>query len=106
MDRKLDWLVSCLLFFLEYLKLNIGNRFTKFGATVPYRPVEDLAFIVAKFLLKVQYHGGMKFGRTAGGPFIGTTYDYDAPIDEYGWLSKLAEEDGANARSIHLEVIQ
>lgn len=31
-----------------------------------------------------QYHGGTNFGRTAGGPFITTSYDYDAPVDEYG----------------------
>jgi hypothetical protein len=31
-----------------------------------------------------QYHGGTNFGRTAGGPFIATSYDYDAPLDEYG----------------------
>lgn len=36
------------------------------------------------FLLFEQYHGGTNFGRTAGGPFITTSYDYDAPIDEYG----------------------
>ncbi|GAU12955.1 hypothetical protein TSUD_97660 [Trifolium subterraneum] len=30
------------------------------------------------------YHGGTNFGRTTGGPFISTSYDYDAPIDEYG----------------------
>ncbi|PON79885.1 Glycoside hydrolase [Trema orientale] len=30
------------------------------------------------------YHGGTNFGRTAGGPFITTSYDYEAPIDEYG----------------------
>lgn len=35
-------------------------------------------------LLKFQYHGGTNFGRTAGGPFIATSYDYDAPLDEYG----------------------
>ncbi|KAK9167474.1 hypothetical protein Scep_002665 [Stephania cephalantha] len=29
------------------------------------------------------YHGGTNFG-TSGGPFITTSYDYDAPIDEYG----------------------
>lgn len=33
-----------------------------------------------------QYHGGTNFGRTAGGPYIVTTYDYDAPLDEYGNL--------------------
>ncbi|KAL4367439.1 hypothetical protein GQ457_05G012650 [Hibiscus cannabinus] len=32
------------------------------------------------------YHGGTNFGRTAGGPFITTSYDYDAPIDEYGLI--------------------
>ncbi|KAM7496716.1 hypothetical protein LguiA_021130 [Lonicera macranthoides] len=32
------------------------------------------------------YHGGTNFERTTGGPFIATTYDYDAPIDEYGLL--------------------
>ncbi|PRQ23884.1 Beta-galactosidase [Rosa chinensis] len=26
------------------------------------------------------YHGGTNFGRTAGGPFIITSYDYDAPL--------------------------
>ncbi|KAG0485051.1 hypothetical protein HPP92_009130 [Vanilla planifolia] len=29
------------------------------------------------------YHGGTNFGRTVGGPFIATSYDYDAPIDEF-----------------------
>ncbi|GER35991.1 beta-galactosidase, partial [Striga asiatica] len=30
------------------------------------------------------YHGGTNFGRTASGLFIATSYDYDAPLDEYG----------------------
>lgn len=30
-----------------------------------------------------QYHGGTNFGRTSGAG-ITTSYDYDAPIDEYG----------------------
>lgn len=109
------------------------KRFTEFGGTVHQRPVEDLAFAVARFIQKGgsyinyymvtylshfvyaisthtckhtrthfiflsfksafrqmvnhglwQYHGGTNFGRTAGGPFITTSYDYDAPIDEYG----------------------
>lgn len=33
-----------------------------------------------------QYHGGTNFGRTSGGPFIATSYDYDAPLDEYGMV--------------------
>jgi hypothetical protein len=35
-------------------------------------------------LVLLQYHGGTNFDRTSGGPFIATSYDYDAPIDEYG----------------------
>ncbi|OAY71852.1 Beta-galactosidase 2 [Ananas comosus] len=69
------------------------RRYTGFGTPVPHRPVEDLAFGVAKFIQKggsfvnyYMYHGGTNFGRTAGGPFIATSYDYDAPIDEYGLL--------------------
>ncbi|KAB1218433.1 Beta-galactosidase 1 [Morella rubra] len=65
--------------------------FTEFGGPVPHRPAEDVAFSVARFIQKggsfinyYMYHGGTNFGRTAGGPFIATSYDYDAPIDEYG----------------------
>lgn len=32
----------------------------------------------------LQFFGGTNFGRTSGGPFYVTSYDYDAPIDEYG----------------------
>ncbi|CAN1770982.1 Beta-galactosidase 3 [Linum perenne] len=62
-----------------------------FGSTNPHRSAEDLAFSVARFFQKggslnnyYMYHGGTNFGRTAGGPFITSSYDYDAPIDEYG----------------------
>ncbi|KAH9288853.1 hypothetical protein KI387_032970, partial [Taxus chinensis] len=72
---------------------NYVGWFQAFGGAVPYRPVEDLAFSVARFFEKggtlqnyYMYHGGTNFGRTAGGPFIATSYDYDAPIDEYGML--------------------
>ncbi|KAM7464298.1 hypothetical protein LguiA_032419 [Lonicera macranthoides] len=34
------------------------------------------------------YHGGTNFGRTSGGPYITTSYDYDAPLDEYGNLNQ------------------
>ncbi|XVE56106.1 hypothetical protein DITRI_Ditri03aG0210700 [Diplodiscus trichospermus] len=67
--------------------------FTEFGGTIHHRPVQDLAFAVARFIQKggsyinyYMYHGGTNFGRTAGGPFITTSYDYDAPIDEYGLI--------------------
>uniref|UniRef100_A0A166ENF5 beta-galactosidase n=1 Tax=Daucus carota subsp. sativus TaxID=79200 RepID=A0A166ENF5_DAUCS len=72
---------------------NWTGWFTNFGGAVPYRPAEDLAFSVARFILKggsfinyYMYHGGTNFGRTAGGPFIATSYDYDAPLDEFGLL--------------------
>ena len=35
-------------------------------------------------VLWLQYFGGTNFGRTSGGPFYITSYDYDAPLDEYG----------------------
>ncbi|OAY67949.1 Beta-galactosidase 3 [Ananas comosus] len=47
---------------------------------------EDVAFAVARFRERwsVQnyyvYHGGTNFGRTTGGPFITTSYDYDAQL--------------------------
>ncbi|XP_042439473.1 beta-galactosidase 8-like isoform X3 [Zingiber officinale] len=70
---------------------NWSGWFLDFGGRVPYRPVEDLAFSVARFFQRggtfqnyYMYHGGTNFGRSSGGPFISTSYDYDAPIDEYG----------------------
>lgn len=70
---------------------NWPGWFKTFGARDPHRPPEDIAFSVARFFQKggslqnyYMYHGGTNFGRTSGGPFITTSYDYDAPIDEYG----------------------
>ncbi|ONK77658.1 uncharacterized protein A4U43_C02F9110 [Asparagus officinalis] len=67
--------------------------FTGFGGPIHYQHVEDVAFPIAQFIQKCgsyfyyyMYHGGTNFGKTAGGPFIATNYDYDAPIDEYGLL--------------------
>ncbi|XP_060180744.1 beta-galactosidase 3-like isoform X1 [Lycium barbarum] len=34
------------------------------------------------------YHGGTNFGRTSSALFIATSYDYDAPLDEYGLLNE------------------
>ncbi|KAL5778080.1 hypothetical protein ACOSP7_011006 [Xanthoceras sorbifolium] len=72
---------------------NWSGWFTEFGGPVYRRPVQDLAFAVARFIQKggsfmnyYMYHGGTNFGRTAGGPFITTSYDYDAPLDEYGLI--------------------
>ncbi|KAH7279619.1 hypothetical protein KP509_37G026600 [Ceratopteris richardii] len=70
---------------------NWSGWFQSFGGRKPHRPVEDIAFAVARFYEKegtfqnyYMYHGGTNFGRTAGGPYITTSYDYDAPLNEYG----------------------
>eukprot|EP00252_Welwitschia_mirabilis_P005340 TRINITY_DN15846_c0_g1_i1.p1 TRINITY_DN15846_c0_g1~~TRINITY_DN15846_c0_g1_i1.p1 ORF type:complete len:802 (+),score=93.62 TRINITY_DN15846_c0_g1_i1:301-2406(+) len=64
--------------------------FLEFGGKYPHRPVEDLAYAVVQFIVNggtfvnyYMYYGGTNFGRSAG-PFIAPSYDYDAPIDEYG----------------------
>ncbi|KAK9155177.1 hypothetical protein Sjap_002657 [Stephania japonica] len=61
--------------------------YASWGGTVPHRPVQDNAFAVARFF----QHGGSFQNyympiRTSGGPFYTTSYDYDAPIDEFGLL--------------------
>ncbi|KAH6810404.1 beta-galactosidase 8 [Perilla frutescens var. frutescens] len=72
---------------------NWSGWFSSFGDPVPHRPAEDIAFSTARFyqlggtfMNYYMYHGGTNFGRTSGGPFITTSYDYDAPIDEFGLL--------------------
>ncbi|KAL2506415.1 Beta-galactosidase 9 [Abeliophyllum distichum] len=74
---------------------NWDGWYTSWGERVPHRPVEDLAFAVARFFQRggsfqnyYMYFGGTNFGRTSGGPNYITSYDYDAPIDEYGLLSQ------------------
>ncbi|KAI4355825.1 hypothetical protein L6164_004562 [Bauhinia variegata] len=68
--------------------------FTEWGKPVPHRAAEDCAYAIARFFQTdgvlmnyYMYHGGTNFGRTAGGPYIATSYDYDAPLDEYGNLN-------------------
>ncbi|CAI9097866.1 OLC1v1034380C2 [Oldenlandia corymbosa var. corymbosa] len=65
--------------------------YQKWGEPSPHRPAEDLAFATARFFQLrgtlqnyYMYHGGTNFGRTSGGPYIITSYDYDAPLNEYG----------------------
>lgn len=57
----------------------------------PIRPAEDIAFSVARFIARggtyfsyYMWHGGTNFGRS-GADFQTTSYDYDAPITEYGF---------------------
>ncbi|KAK9167478.1 hypothetical protein Scep_002669 [Stephania cephalantha] len=93
---------TCNSFYCDQFKPNSPNKpkiwtenwpgwFRTFGSKVPQRTPEDIAYAVARFFQKggslnnyYMYHGGTNFGRTSGGPFITTSYDYDAPIDEYG----------------------
>ncbi|GFY98543.1 beta-galactosidase 15 [Actinidia rufa] len=74
---------------------NWTGWFKNWGGKDPHRTAEDLAFSVARFFQfggtfqnYYMYHGGTNFGRTAGGPYISTSYDYDAPIDEFGNLNQ------------------
>ncbi|KAL5704441.1 Beta-galactosidase 10 [Ranunculus cassubicifolius] len=93
---------TCNSFYCDQFTPNSANKpkfwtenwpgwFKTFGSRDPHRPAEDVAYAVARFFQKggslnnyYMYHGGTNFGRTSGGPFITTSYDYDAPIDEYG----------------------
>ncbi|GAB2269227.1 Beta-galactosidase 1 [Dionaea muscipula] len=81
--------------------------FAEYGSPLPSRPVEDLAFSVLRFIQKggsfinyYMYHGGTNFGRTAGG-FIVTSYDYDAPLDEYGLLR---QPKWGHLKDLHLAI--
>lgn len=69
---------------------NWPGWFQKWGESVPYRPVEDVAFAVARFYAKsgafmnyYMFHGGTNFERTAASDLV-TSYDYQVHIDEYG----------------------
>ncbi|KAL2928162.1 Beta-galactosidase 3 [Bienertia sinuspersici] len=56
---------------------NWPGWFKTFGSMDPHRPVEDVAYAVARIMVgQIWSH--------CRWPFITTSYDYDAPIDEYG----------------------
>ncbi|KAL9146475.1 hypothetical protein ABFS82_13G112700 [Erythranthe guttata] len=87
---------------------NYVGWFLAFGYAVPFRPVEDLAFAVARFFETggtfqnyYMYFGGTNFGRTAGGPLIATSYDYDAPINEYGLIN---QPKWGHLRDLHIAI--
>ena len=74
---------------------NWTGWFQNWGQNRPTRPAEDLAFAVARFIARggtyvgyYMFHGGTNFGKTAGGPYIITSYDYNAPLDEYGFKNE------------------
>ncbi|KAF6159503.1 hypothetical protein GIB67_032274 [Kingdonia uniflora] len=67
----------------------------EFWGKIKQRSGQDLSYAVARFIQKggsfvnyYMYHGGTHYGRIARGPFITTTYDYDAPLDEYGLIKQ------------------
>ncbi|KAG8367243.1 hypothetical protein BUALT_Bualt16G0052300 [Buddleja alternifolia] len=83
--------------------------YKQFGGPTPYRPAEDLAYSVAKFVQNngsyfnyYMYHGGTNFGRTSG-LFVTTSYDFDAPLDEYGLPH---ETKWAHLRDLHKAIKQ
>ncbi|KAK4857829.1 hypothetical protein QYF36_006905 [Acer negundo] len=87
---------------------NYSGWFLAFGYAIPYRPVEDLAFAVARFFEiggtfqnYYMYFGGTNFGRTAGGPLVATSYDYDAPLDEYGFIR---QPKWGHLRDLHMAI--
>ncbi|KAG9134791.1 hypothetical protein Leryth_001122 [Lithospermum erythrorhizon] len=105
-DAPASVIDTCNGFYCENFRPNRPNKpkmftelwtgwYTQFGGPVPKRPAEDIAFAVARFVQNngsffnyYMYHGGTNFGRTGSGLFVATSYDYDAPIDEYGLLNE------------------
>jgi hypothetical protein len=89
---------------------NWSGWYTDFGSAISHRPTEDLAYSVARFIQNrgsfvnyYMYHGGTNFGRTSSGLFIATSYDYDAPIDEYGLPN---EPKWSHLRNLHKAIKQ
>ncbi|KAI5436970.1 Beta-galactosidase 4 [Lathyrus oleraceus] len=89
---------------------NWSGWYTDFGSGISHRPIEDLAYSVARFIQNrgsfvnyYMYHGGTNFGRTSSGFFIATSYDYDAPIDEYGLVN---EPKWGHLRDLHKAIKQ
>ncbi|KAJ1977161.1 Beta-galactosidase-1-like protein [Dimargaris xerosporica] len=83
-------------FFSDYPKFpgmwteNWPGWFQRWGEARPTRPVEDIAYAVARWFAAggsyhayYMWHGGTNFGRSTG-PMIMTSYDYDVMLDEYG----------------------
>lgn len=103
-DAPEQILNTCNAFYCDGFKPNSYNKptiwtedwdgwYADWGESLPHRPAQDSAFAVARFYQRggslqnyYMYFGGTNFERTAGGPLQITSYDYDAPIDEYGIL--------------------
>lgn len=103
-DAPEQILNSCNAFYCDGFKPNSYNKptiwtedwdgwYADWGEQLPHRPAQDNAFAVARFYQRggslqnyYMFFGGTNFERTAGGPLQITSYDYDAPITEYGIL--------------------
>ncbi|KAK7323399.1 hypothetical protein VNO77_26871 [Canavalia gladiata] len=80
---------------------------------MPYKPVEDIAFSVARFFQRCgtfqnyyMYHGGTNFGRNTGGPFISTKAAvYKTGVVCVAFLANISKSDATvnfNGTSYHL----
>nr|GEU99394.1 serine/arginine repetitive matrix protein 1 isoform X1 [Tanacetum cinerariifolium] len=59
-------------------------------------PSLEVRFLIDQLKIwGIQYHGGTNSGRTTGSPFIATSYDYDAPLDEFDDKTCIATTLGA-----------
>ncbi|TVU50514.1 hypothetical protein EJB05_01887 [Eragrostis curvula] len=103
-DAPEQILDTCNAFYCDGFKPNSYNKptiwtedwdgwYADWGERLPHRPAQDNAFAVARFYQRggslqnyYMFFGGTNFERTAGGPLQITSYDYDAPITEYGIL--------------------
>jgi len=70
---------------------NWPGWFQNWGSSKPHRPVQDVAFAVARWVARggahmnyYMWHGGTTWDRLTGGPMLVTSYDYDVALDEYG----------------------
>ncbi|EFA84140.1 glycoside hydrolase family 35 protein [Heterostelium album PN500] len=69
---------------------NWSGWFNNWVNAVRHRPVADLLYSAARWFASggalmnyYMWHGGTNFGRKSG-PMIALSYDYDAPLNEYG----------------------
>lgn len=89
---------------------NWPGWFQKWGEAVPHRPAVDIAYSVARWFARggsyMNYYmvfGGTTFGRSAGGPLIITSYDYDVQVNEYALP---AEPKFSHLQALHLLLLE
>ncbi|CDP20353.1 unnamed protein product [Coffea canephora] len=78
-----------LLKYSYFFTTNTGVVWTMCQQNGAPDPIPDV--FSYNFIDYFQYHGGTNFGRTSGGPVISTSYDYDAPLDEYAKMGHLKD---------------